>query len=259
VKVADHIVKARRTRLTELLGSQRYLPLNEICRKLQISEATARRDLTVLEKNRQIKRTYGGALAEFDLQFPSFHERLNNTWGKKQKIAKTSLHLLRPGMTCFLDAGTTAFALAESLAKSKWDGLQIVTNNLPAAEVLIRNKSLKIFLMGGQYLKNQVSLFGEFARHALSYWKFDIALLGAEGMTYEGIWNSQHDLVLFQRDVLRRSKTNVFCLDRTKLGCSTLHKVVSWDKVDYLLSDIALQEVLAEKIPLRSGQLLPVV
>ena len=42
------IVNARRERLRELIRVGGFLPVAEICRRLEIPEATARRDLAVI-------------------------------------------------------------------------------------------------------------------------------------------------------------------------------------------------------------------
>ena len=67
--------RARRKSLAELLENHRYLPLAEVCARLGISQATARRDLRVLVREKKITRTYGGALGTFDATFASFADR----------------------------------------------------------------------------------------------------------------------------------------------------------------------------------------
>jgi DeoR/GlpR family transcriptional regulator of sugar metabolism len=61
MKVARSIILARRRSLAELLENHRCLPLAEVCARLGISPATARRDLRVLVREKKITRTYGGA------------------------------------------------------------------------------------------------------------------------------------------------------------------------------------------------------
>jgi DeoR/GlpR family transcriptional regulator of sugar metabolism len=71
VKVAYEVVKARRDQLAQLLAEHQYLPLAEVCARLGISEATARRDLTALERDHAITRTYGGAVGDYNRRFDS--------------------------------------------------------------------------------------------------------------------------------------------------------------------------------------------
>ena len=74
-----------------------------------------RRDLTHMEERKLITRTYGGAMADFNLRFPSFRQRRNVAADAKRSIAQAALKLLRPEQTVFLDNGTTVFALTEAL------------------------------------------------------------------------------------------------------------------------------------------------
>ena len=88
------------------------LGIADLCKEFGISGATVRRDLAYLEKSRQITRTYGGALADYNHRFPSFRQRRSVGSEGKHVIAKEALRLLRPEMVVYLDAGTTVFILS---------------------------------------------------------------------------------------------------------------------------------------------------
>ena len=46
MKVARHIIEARREAIAKLLSKVGYVPVLEICKQFNVSEATARRDQT---------------------------------------------------------------------------------------------------------------------------------------------------------------------------------------------------------------------
>ena len=75
MKVARHIIEARREAIAKLLSKVGYVPVLEICKQFNVSEATARRDLTELENQRRITRTHGGALSDFNRNFPPLDDR----------------------------------------------------------------------------------------------------------------------------------------------------------------------------------------
>ena len=58
MKVARHVIDARRDAIAKLLGNVGYVPVLEICKQFNVSEATARRDLTELESQRRLTRTH---------------------------------------------------------------------------------------------------------------------------------------------------------------------------------------------------------
>jgi len=221
-----------------MIAQDNYLPVQELCRRLGISEATARRDLSALEKEKKIKRTYGGAISEFDNRYPSFAERRGQFSAAKTRIAAAALSHIEPERTYFFDAGTTIFAIAEAFRDHPVIPLKIVTSNIPAGELLAAIPGVEVFLLAGQLLPHQSVLTGETARKSLEFWKFDTAFLSAEGMNASGIWNSQAAIVEQQKTVIRRSRRSVFCLDGSKLGRGAPHFLVAWDKVDRLLTEV---------------------
>ena len=52
MKVAISVIRARRQSLARLLENHRYLPLAEVCSRLNVSQATARRDLRALARRK---------------------------------------------------------------------------------------------------------------------------------------------------------------------------------------------------------------
>ncbi len=251
-----HIVRGRREKLAQLLRQHQYMPLAEVCSRLRVSEATARRDLAVLAKQNTITRTYGGALMEYDQRFASFRDRQHANRERKQRIARAALSLIKPRATCFMDAGTTIYALAEALAKDGPRPLTVVTNNLPIAEMLSEVDGIDIDLVGGRFASRQRVLLGARAQRSLKLWHFDIAFLSAEGMDAEGLWNSQADVVALQRAVAAMTPRVAFCLDATKAGTRAAEFLLPWSKVDRLVTDADPAELKVAGISLLKRQVL---
>lgn len=256
MRVAKSVVNARREQLAILLRQYRYLPLAELCKRLNISEATARRDLAALARGRVVTRTYGGALVDFNQRFPSFRERQFRGQAAKRQIAWAALRLIKPRMTCYFDAGTTVYNIAEALHLQPIQHLTIVTNNLPIAEILSDAQSMEVHVLGGRYLARQSMLLGDRARHGLRLWKCDLAFLGAEGMTRAGLWDSQRDVVALRRTVIAMTPQCIFCLDSSKLGLEAAEFLMPWRQVKTLLTDCTLGEFKTAGIHLDPSQYL---
>jgi DeoR/GlpR family transcriptional regulator of sugar metabolism len=258
MRVAFEIVKARREQLAALLQQHGYLPLAQVCEHLKISEATARRDLATLARDKVITRTYGGALMDFNQRFPSFRERQAREHTAKYQIALSARKQLVPGTTCFFDSGSTVYAMARALFVKPVRKLVVVTNNLPVAEVLGEVKGIEVHLLGGQYLTRQSILLGASARRSVQLWKFDLAVMGGEAMSPAGLWNSQRDVVLFQRTVMARSRRNIFCLDASKLGREAPEFLGPWSVVDCLVTDATAGQLQTAGIQLKRNQLVSI-
>lgn len=249
MRVADHVVENRRRTLARLLREHRYLPVAEICRRMSISEATARRDLAALAREQEIRRTFGGAVAFYNARFPSFRERLGRNLPEKKELARRAHRLLEPGFTCFLDSGTTPYTMAEEIKSRPMKALQIVTANLPVAELLADVPGVEIHLLGGQLVGTQSVLLGPTTRQGAQKWRFDLALLSAEGMDGEGLWNSQEEIVALQRVVIARSERAVVLLDRSKLGRRTPFLLSDWKSAPEVLTTASSAELARHGIP----------
>lgn len=237
MRVARHVVDARRRKLAELLQRHRYFEIAELCREFDVSEATMRRDLAYLEESQLVTRTFGGALADYNLRFPSFRQRRNVAAAAKQEMAAQALRLLRPDMTVFFDNGTTVFALTEALRLSPVRPLICVTGNLPVADLLSEVDGLDVHLLGGQFLRRQSVLLGEAACRSAEQWAYDIAFFSAEAMTREGLWNSDAAVVDLQRAVAKHARAKIALLDASKLGRTAPQFFAGWDSLTGLLTD----------------------
>lgn len=258
MRVPRHIVDRRHARLRDLIRTDGFLPLTEICRRLGVSPATARRDLSVVAANGHITRTRGGALADYNASFASLGERSGRARTAKGRIAAAALTRFPLRGTVFLDAGTTVQAIARQLLRARRDlaGLSIVTNSLPVATLLGGARGLDLHVLGGTFLHRQAVLLGAGAVRSLAAWKFDAAFLGGEGMDTDGISNSHPEIAVFQAAVLRRTTAPYFCLDAGKLGLTTPHRIGGWNTLGFLVTDATPAQLAAAGIPLPPTRLV---
>jgi len=258
MRVPLHIVEKRRERLRQLIRTDGFLPISEICRRLDVSEATARRDLASIAANGHITRTRGGALADYNTSFASLGERAHRARTAKARIAAAALKQVPSKGTVFLDAGTTVQAIARLLVTRRAvRELTVVTNSLPVASVLGGTPGIELHVLGGMFLHRQAILLGAGSARALTDWKFDAAFLSGEGMDASGITNSHANIAAFQQAVLAQSAKTFFCLDATKLGRATPHHVVGWDQPITLVTDASAAALAQASIALPLTHYIP--
>ncbi len=249
MKVARDVIISRREKLAKLLQSHRYLSLAKVCESLNVSPATARRDLRALAGQEQITRTYGGALSKFDRNYASFFLRRGVDAGAKEQIAVKAHRMIEPGMVCFFDSGTTVFAVAEAIQRDPIFPLTVVTNNLPVADTLGRFDEMEVNLVGGRFLHRQSIMLGEEAEAALERWKFDLVFLGTEGVTEEGVWASGPEVGKLQTLAIQRAEQVVVCAHSQKVGLKTATLVTPWIPKVHLLTDTDRARLKAAGLP----------
>lgn len=257
MRVPQHLVDRRREELRSLIRHDGFLPVAEICKRLGVSEATARRDLAAVEADGHITRTYGGALADYNSSFDSVDVRSGRARSAKARIARKAVALIPRTGTIFLDAGTTIQAVARELARRRdFAGLVVVTNSLSAATVLGGVAGLELHVLGGMFMSRQAALMGARAVDALGDWKFDVALLAGEGMDAAGITNSHDHIAAFQQAVMPHATRTCFCLDASKLGRATPHRAAAWSQVSILVTDASAKALAENNIVLPAAKLL---
>lgn len=237
MRVPAHVVEARRRRLGLILQQEGYLPVAEVCRRLQISPATARRDLVALAGEKRVRRTHGGAMVDFNLRFPSFRQRQEQGAANKARVAEVAYRLIGPGELLFFDAGTTIYAIAQRIREHPVGPLTVVTSSLPVADVLAPLEQVRVHLLGGQLLPRQSVLLGEAGLREVTHWKFDRAFLSVQGVSREGVWNTTAEVVALQRAVMKRARESVVCADATKLGQQGPCLLCGWEAGFRLLTD----------------------
>jgi DeoR/GlpR family transcriptional regulator of sugar metabolism len=143
-----------------------------------VSTSTVRRDLTQLQREGRIARTYGGALVREVFHERSFNESAGLNAEAKAAIATAAAELVPAEGSVFLDAGTTCLALAHVLADR--GPLTVATRGLEAALLLARAPAVRVIMIGGQVQPLSHGVAGALSEIALGRLAFDIAFLGAD-------------------------------------------------------------------------------
>jgi DeoR/GlpR family transcriptional regulator of sugar metabolism len=201
------LVRARDTNVEQLSSA------------LGVSEATVRRDLTALAKQRHLVRTHGGATALVGLHEPevSLEERTSTQRDQKNAIAQAAAAHVQEGDTLLLDGGTTCAALALHLS-SRQD-LHVVTTNLLVVMTLANAPGIRLTLIGGDVRGSSMSTLGPLAELTLSRLSVDKAFLGADGVVAEfGLCEASDQQAYLKECIIKRAAQVFVLADTDKLG-----------------------------------------
>jgi DeoR/GlpR family transcriptional regulator of sugar metabolism len=192
--------------------------LTSLCEKFGVSEATARRDLHVLQQEGRLLRTYGGAVAQPIQHEPeeSLESRQSHHHAAKTAIGRQAARLVAEGDTIFIDAGTTAqFFAMELPAASK---ATVFTNNLLAVQVFA-GRGMAVSLLGGDLRAGSMSVFGPLADLSLERLTFDKVFTSADGVDADlGLCEGSAEQAWFKEKVFRRAREVVVLATAEKLS-----------------------------------------
>jgi DeoR/GlpR family transcriptional regulator of sugar metabolism len=229
---------ARRLKIRELLEGREFVDLGLLCRVLDSSESTVRRDLSALEREGVLKRVHGGALSERASQpradFASHSKRMLE---EKRRIARLTASLIEDGQTLVLDGGSTAAAVARELVDRM---LHVVTNSLPIAELLKDARRVDVTLTGGYLDRQWGVMLGPVCEEMLGDLAADVAVMGIGGVNEKGFSNNNPLVVGSERKMIEVSRRIIIVADHTKFGRAAMVPVAPLDVADVVVSDSGL-------------------
>ena len=139
----------RQNTIVQLVNELGAVNVKELSARFAVTEDSIRKDLTLLQRNGRLKKTYGGALKiePDDDHFVS--QRKPKYRPAKQKIAKKVLKLLKDGDTIFLDISTTNIEVAK-LLKTSGLSLTVVTNMVDVMLAMAGDDHSRLIFAGGK-------------------------------------------------------------------------------------------------------------
>jgi DeoR/GlpR family transcriptional regulator of sugar metabolism len=134
------------------------------------------------------------------------------------------------------------------LPEAEIPGLKVVTNSLPVVE-LLSGSGVSLHIPGGDLVARQSLLIGDRAVRSLQGLKIDVSVLGAEGVTEAGFWNSAPEVVALQKAAMENSNKNYVLVTAEKIGHRTGALLASWEAGLRLITDATVRQLAAENIP----------
>jgi DeoR family transcriptional regulator, aga operon transcriptional repressor len=228
------------TRLSEH-GSVEVTGLAE---DLGVSMATIRRDLELLESQRLLSRTHGGAVSHGVLYELPLRYRSGRHEAEKHRIADAAISRLDDARVVGLTGGTTTTEVARRLAGRT---LTVVTNALNIAAELAVRPNLKLLVTGGVARPESYELVGPLADRTLDELNIDVVFVGVDGASGAGMTTYHEVEAHTNRRMIERARRVVVVCDASKVGRSALAVICPARDVDELITDPTADEAaLAE-------------
>ena len=225
----------RQKRIEEYLKKAEFASLEELSAHVGASISSVRRDLTALEASGNVKRTHGGAriISPPTDEF-TFSARDTHQLDEKEAIGRAAAALIQPNQSVIVDAGTTAYHVARHLVDK---AQMIVTNSLPVANLFGSASRVEVVVSGGIIYPRLGVLVGPLAVETFSKIHADVAIMGAGGITLEGVTNSHALLIDIQHQMIRGAQKIILCLDHTKFGRKSMIQLCELGAVHTIVTD----------------------
>ena len=233
----------RRARILERIQQVGGASLAELAAEHAVSAITVHRDLEQLSRDGLVVRFHGGARAasapEGDDTRPgtAWDRRLREAPEAKDAIAAHARGMIRDGETIFLDATSTAFALAHRLEEEPAEDLTIVTTS-PAIALGLDAGTARVIVAPGEVDLRMRAIADGWTVEFLRRIKVDGAFVSGSGFDLEhGLTTARRPLADTLAAVRESADRVVGLLDASKLGRSAMVSMIQADELDAVVVD----------------------
>ncbi|MBD5460554.1 MAG: DeoR/GlpR transcriptional regulator [Lachnospiraceae bacterium] len=227
----------RRRSILNLLEKQNKVYVPELCEFFNVSPATIRTDLRVLDNEGVLKRTHGGAVNLSKAAYePTSDFKLSQKNAEKKRIAEYAIELIKNGDTITLDTGTTTLELAK-LLPSRHD-LTVITNDIAIATYLEHNSSANIIILGGTMRRGFNCTAGSMASKMMEQFNVDKAFIASNAFSFEtGFSTPSEEQAEIKRAMIRSASTVNVLIDSSKFNSIAFYRFAHLKDIDQLVTD----------------------
>ena len=179
----------RRSQIAQMVTEKGQVYVSDLVEMFNVSEVSIRRDLTLLEESKRLKRVHGGAIPiPGSFRTDSFEEKQKLHNDAKARIGQFAASLIQQGDIILLDSGTTTLEIVRNIPPSLRvsNMINMVSNSMPLSQEVLSWPSPNLTVLGGIYLPDYQATVGPQTLSQLQELTADVAFLGTDGLTLEG-------------------------------------------------------------------------
>jgi DeoR/GlpR family transcriptional regulator of sugar metabolism len=213
--------RERQEQITRIVEEDGRARVTDLAGRFRVSAVTIRKDLLLLEGQRRVIRTHGGAIATGgsrpELAF-EIRERLQRE--EKLRMGAAAAARVADGESIVLDASTSALYVARHLMdREAWHGLTVVTNSIRIASELAGHPGITVLMLGGRVRWEALSVVGPLGDGVFRRVNVQKAFLGAAGFTIEaGLSDAMEEEAQIKRSMVAAAREVYALVDHTKWG-----------------------------------------
>ena len=233
----------RMDEIMKILKKNHYVTVDYLVKEIKYSPASIRRDLTLLQKQGLITRSYGGVTYK-DANISPFKFRQHSMKTAKNAIAKKAASLVKNGDVVFLDGSSTTQYMGRFLIEKK--GITVVTCNMLLADFLSEH-GISTYCTGGKVVEYPGILGGDFVLESLTKFYIDIAFFSSTAFNLKGqILSLGEGGVRNHRAFRNHSKQLVYLCGSDKFDTEGKFVSLTLNDIDYFISDQNIPEELKQ-------------
>lgn len=258
----------RRQQILAYLANHGRTEVDVLAAYFKLTGATIRKDLTALEDDNKVLRTYGSVVlisdetfdrkekvATTDKEDKPISQKTGINLQQKQRIGQKAAELINEGNSIIFDAGSTVLQMIPYL--KPFDNLSLMTNSLTIFnEILKLNKSYNLLISGGTFREKSASFHGYFAESAFIGSNFDILFIGTDGLDLDVGLTTFNEVYKVSSLMCNAANKIVLLADSSKFGRKSPNIVCGLEKIHTIITDEGLSLEMRDQIREKGIELL---
>lgn len=238
---------ARRRMIMEAVREAGFISVSDLTRSLGVSDMTVRRDLRKLEQQGEVRVVHGGVSAlHGPLHNPAFVSRASMDAAAKKAIATAALRRVGATDTIAIDAGTTAYALAQALPDT-FQGT-VVTHSIPVIQLLLNRGIGRVVGLGGELLVESQAFAGQMTVEAASGLRVTRFFLGAAAVDERGVYVATDNERPTKLALIEIADEVVLLADHSKFTTAAPVLLCPHERITTLVTDGPLPPAVGQRL-----------
>ncbi len=238
----------RRSGILNVLSQDGSVVVKDLSERFSVTEDCIRKDLTILENQGLLVRTYGGATVTRKNPH-KFHvsERRAENIEVKAAIARKAADYISEGDMVYLDISTSNLEVMKEIVRRGLD-VKVVTNMVDLIPLAAAG-GVPLFFTGGQLNMTGDGFLGAGATNFIRSFRFDVGFFGAVGMNVDTGATFTYDLEdgSVKQAAIQRCKRAFLVAEKEKFHKDGTFEYASLDHFEALILDGPVDGEILEK------------
>ncbi|WP_317130740.1 DeoR/GlpR family DNA-binding transcription regulator [Chitinophaga vietnamensis] len=224
------------------LHEKGYVNVLELCKELDVSGVTIRKDLKLLEDKSLLFRSHGGATVQnpYTMDKP-VNEKEKIRKEEKAGIGEAAAALIAPNDAIIIASGTSVLALAKHIHPK--GHLTVITGAINVALELLRRPEIEVIQLGGHLRNSSTSVTGPYAEKILEDFSCSKLFLGVDGIDLDfGLTTTNIMEAHLNQKMIATVQKTIVLADSSKFGKRGFGRICGLDEIDEIITDSGIAE-----------------
>jgi DeoR family transcriptional regulator of aga operon len=220
----------------------------DLCKELDVSSVTIRKDLKMLEDKELLYRTHGGGTLTnpYTVDRP-VNEKVMMQSKEKSGIGEVAAQLIEPNDCVLIASGTTVLSLAKNIQPK--GNLTVITAALNVALELIHHPQVEVIQLAGPIRKSSSSVTGLYAEKMLEDFSCSKLFLGVDGIDVEfGLTTTNMMEAQLNKSMIKASQKTIVLADSSKFGKRGFGRICGLEDIEQVITDSNISEHMVETL-----------